>query len=205
MKGLWVSGLRLAESQELYWDREDRLCVDLSGRHPMLRIPADLEKGHKDRLLPVAPEFAELLLGTPEAKRRGPVFKLARLHGDGPPTEVWVGRVVCEIGKAAAVKVQTDAQTGRVKYASAHDLRRAFGARWAARIMPADLMVLMRHDNIETTMKYYVGRDAQTTASRVWDAYHKAGLGTISGTRGLSQRKTADDESAASSCQQMDF
>ena len=45
LKGLWLSGLRLAESLELWWDRDDRLCVDLSCEHPMLRIPAEFEKG----------------------------------------------------------------------------------------------------------------------------------------------------------------
>ena len=56
-------------------------------------------------------------------------------------------------------------QTGKVKHASAQDLRRSFGQRWAARIMPPDLMVLMRHESIETTLRYYVGRNAQTTAT----------------------------------------
>ena len=65
LSGLWLSGLRLAESLELSWDRDDKLCVDLQpGEHPMLRIPAALEKGNKDRLLPMAPEFAEFLLQT---------------------------------------------------------------------------------------------------------------------------------------------
>lgn len=38
---------------------------------PMLRIPAVLEKGNRDRLLPIAPEFAEFLLTTPEDQRTG--------------------------------------------------------------------------------------------------------------------------------------
>ncbi len=74
LNGLWHSGLRLAESLELHWDRDDKLCVDLSGKRPMLRIPAALEKSNQDRLLPIAPEFAEFLLVTPEAQRVGPVF-----------------------------------------------------------------------------------------------------------------------------------
>jgi hypothetical protein len=74
LEGLWTSGLRLAESLELYWDRDDKLCVDLAGKRPMLRIPAELEKGHKDRHLPIAPEFAEFLLRTPPAERTGSVF-----------------------------------------------------------------------------------------------------------------------------------
>ena len=80
---MWLSGLRLAESLELWWDRDDRLCVDLSGEHPMLRIPAECEKGNQDRVLPMAPEFAEFVLTTPEAERTGPVFNPLR------PTGLW--------------------------------------------------------------------------------------------------------------------
>ena len=75
LRGLWWSGLRLGEALNLYWDRPDKLCVDLSGRRPMLRIVAELEKGGRDRLLPIAPEFADFLLQTPEAERHGRVFK----------------------------------------------------------------------------------------------------------------------------------
>ncbi len=45
-------------------------------RFPMLRIPAKHEKGNQDRLLPMAPEFAEMLRATPEADRTGGVFFL---------------------------------------------------------------------------------------------------------------------------------
>ncbi len=53
---------------------------------------------------------------------------------------------------------------GHIKYASAHDLRRIFGERWSTRIMPEVLMELMRHETIDTTMKYDVGRNAERTA-----------------------------------------
>ncbi len=59
----------------------------------------------------------------------------------------------------------------QVKYASAHDFRRAFGVRWAARLMPAQLMELMRHESIETTLRFYVGTDAQRTAEAAWAAF----------------------------------
>jgi integrase len=171
LRGLWWAGLRLAESLELYWDRDDKLCVDLSGKHPMLRIPAALEKGHRDRLLPLAPEFAEMLLQTPTAARTGRIFNLyaRRVCGDRLG-HYRVSELLAEIGKRAGVKVNTD-QAGKVKFASAHDLRRSFGERWAARIMPQQLMELMRHESIDTTMRFYVGRNAQSTASVLWDAY----------------------------------
>ena len=36
-------------------------------------------------------------------------------------------------------------QTGKTKYASAHDMRRSFGDRWAELVMPAVLQQLTRH------------------------------------------------------------
>jgi integrase len=83
--------------------------------------------------------------------------------------------VVSEIGERAGVKVSTDPVTKAVKYASAHDLRRSFGTRWAARLMPQQLMELMRHESITTTMRFYVGRNATTTADALWAAHEAAG------------------------------
>lgn len=181
LRGLWWSGLRLGEALNLYWDRPDKLCVDLSGRRPMLRIVAELEKGGRDRLLPIAPEFADFLLQTPEAERHGRVFK--PLGTEGRVLEFGrVCRAIGLIGKAAGVKVATDPRTGKVKYASAHDLRRSFGERWSTRVMPQVLMALMRHESIDTTMRYYVGRNANTTADAVWEAYERGQKGTVLGT-----------------------
>ncbi len=84
------------------------------------------------------------------------------------------------------MKVNTDPKTGRVKYASAHDLRRSFGQRWAARVMPTVLMELMRHESIETTLKYYVEQNAQETAKTLWEAHKKV-------TRGNNLGNTAQE------------
>jgi integrase len=169
LRGLWASGLRLTESLELYWDREDKLHPVLTGKFPMLRIPADLEKGNKERLLPMAPEFAQLLDKVPAPERTGPVFKLERADGKpGRPAVDRVSKTVSSIGEKAKVRVDVK------KTASAHDLRRAFGERWAARLMPAQLMELMRHETIETTLSYYVGRNAERTAAILWHEHEKA-------------------------------
>jgi integrase len=145
----------------------------------MLRIPAELEKGHSDRLLPMAPEFALFLLETPDSARTGAVFKVPGLRGQTAELRSkWVGRVLSKIGKAAGVRVHVDPKDPeRVKYASAHDLRRAFGERWAARIMPAQLRELMRHESIETTLRYYVGTNAERTADACWDAFERMPAG----------------------------
>ncbi len=48
-----------------------------------------------------------------------------------------------------------------------------FGTRWAKKVMPMDLQKLMRHDSIETTMRYYVDLDADEMAEELWKAEPK--------------------------------
>jgi hypothetical protein len=45
---------------------------------------------------------------------------------------------------------------------------RAFGQRWAGKVMPTVLRELMRHADISTRMKFYVGQDAEATADVLW-------------------------------------
>jgi integrase len=171
LRGLWWSGLRLRESLDLWWDRLDKIHpVFPKDGHPVLVIHAELEKGHQDRILPIAPEFAEMLMEVPEADRCGPVFPLDGRRGRLGSCEV--SSILSKIGKAAGVKVGVCPRTEKVKYASAHDFRRAFGTRWAARgISVNQLKEMMRHENIATTQRFYVGMDAQQTADRAWAVY----------------------------------
>jgi integrase len=59
--------------------------------------------------------------------------------------------------------------------ASAHDLRRAFGTRWAKLVMPAVLKRLMRHSAIQTTMSCYVDLDAAEVAEQLGKACPQEG------------------------------
>lgn len=174
LRGLWESGLRLTESLVLRWDdAPGAIVVDLSGRRPMLRIPSEAEKANKDRLLPITPQFAKLLESVPERERRGRVFNLLAANGKSlPATRRLVGPIVSAIGKAAGVVVDERTKGKEIvrKFASAHDLRRAFGQRWASKVMPTVLRELMRHEDIGTTMKFYVGQNAEATADAVWAA-----------------------------------
>jgi len=88
--------------------------------------------------------------------------------------------MVALIGELARVVVNTDPKSGKVKFASAHDLRRSFGNRWAKRIMPAVLQKLMRHESIETTMGYYVDLDADELAEDLYRAHEKGRNGQTS-------------------------
>ena len=174
LRGLWDSGLRLTESLSLRWeDAPGAIVVDLGGRRPMLRIPAEAQKANRDELLPITPEFAALLQSVPEASRRGRVFKLLASDGTLFKASTWpVSRVVSAIGEKAGVVVDEREKAGELvrKFASAHDLRRAFGQRWSAKLMPTVLRKMMRHASIETTMAYYVGNDAEATADALWAA-----------------------------------
>lgn len=82
-----------------------------------------------------------------------------------------VSRVIAEIGRVAGVIVrQADEATGRrVKYASAHDLRRSCAERLInAGVSAETLMVIMRHKDFATTRKFYgAKRAAQSAAAEV--------------------------------------
>lgn len=173
LRGLWASGLRLRESLSLRWeDAPGAIVVDLTCRRPMLRIPGEAQKSGEDTLLPITPEFATLLQSVPERERRGRVFKLQR--PDGTPEDrgrCVVGKTVTAIGQSAGIVVDERMKRGKLvkKFASAHDLRRSFGRRLVAMgVFPNDLRELMRHEDISTTMKYYIGTDAEATADRLW-------------------------------------
>lgn len=183
LRGLWASGLRLEESLALRWDdAPGAIVVDLGGRRPMLRIPAEAEKGNTHRLLPITPEFADLLATVPENQRRGFVFRLVTKQGEPMArSRHVVGPRVAEIGRKANVVTDQRERKGEIEkvFATAHDLRRAFGFRWSRRVMPTILRELMRHETVETTMKFYVGVNADATADELW----RAVSGTTSGTK----------------------
>jgi integrase len=172
LRGLWLSGLRLEESREFWWDRTDKLHVDFSGTHPVFRVFGEDEKGGSDRYLPMAPDFADFLAKVPKKDRTGLVFPLPRRREkdkDQRISKLWVSKTISLIGEKAGIIV--DSRSG--KYASAHDLRRSFGERWAPHVQPQVLMQLMRHANINTTLRFYALLEAQSVSKVVADLHRK--------------------------------
>ena len=164
LRGLWLSGLRISEALSLSWEEDVPLSVCLNGPYPKLRIWAEGEKAHQDRLLPITPDFGQFLLDVLPAERHGLVFGIEGPEPGKPMSVKRAVRTVSTIGREAGIVVNK--ATG--KFASAHDLRRAFGTRWAVRLMPAQLQRLMRHRSVETTMRYYVGFDADQETTDLW-------------------------------------
>lgn len=87
-----------------------------------------------------------------------------------------IGRAICDAFAATGADVvcldsnadsAAELPDGKEKFASAHDLRRAFGTRWGKIVPPGILKELMRHANIETTMNFYVNITAKDTMSEV--------------------------------------
>ena len=171
LRGLWLSGLRLGEALSLTWDLwADGIRVDMSDEFTVLLINAEDEKGGRDREYPITPDFDELLRSVPESDRTGHVFNPVLYRGVCHRIDT-VSKTLVDIGKRANVKVDSktvrNRKTGkaeiRTSYASAHDLRRAFGNRWAMWVKSIVLKELMRHESVSTTEKYYVQLEAQET------------------------------------------
>lgn len=152
--GLWLSGLRIGEAMQLRWKAGRFPSVDLNSEPGWLLIPADFDKGHRDRRIPLTPDFADWLR---RHQNKGE-FVLSPGCDDNKAT-----KVISAIG--AAANVVTDPASGRT--ATAHDLRRAFAQRWSSEVSTIDLQRMMRHGSIETTKSYYLDDDAEALATRL--------------------------------------
>jgi integrase len=159
IKGLYYSGLRREESIKLGWSWEFDISVNIEADIPHYVIMGEGQKSGQDQLLPIVPEFAEMLKAIPKRQRRGRVFKLPKKKMDFPDLSD-IGRKVTKIAEIAKVVVNREGG-----FATIQTFRKTFGTRWATRVMPAELQKLMRHEDIKTTMKYYVNLETQN----LWD------------------------------------
>lgn len=148
---LWLTGLRLSEAIQLA--RTPPVQLDDSGRFPAIRFSADGHKARRSEVVPLTPAASRFLARF--SAQNGPLLGIT-----GSPREI--GRRISAIGRAAGILVSP------TKYASAHDLRRSFGRRWALRVHPLVLQRLMRHRTLQTTLAYYVDLDADALAEQLW-------------------------------------
>jgi integrase len=158
--GLWWSGLRRGEAMKLSWNRDDPFAIDQAGEYWRFRIRNGAQKSKRAQLAPMAPEFCEWLEG--RKHRKGLVFGPLGKKGERMRADT-TGKAVSEIGEAAGIV--TDEAVDR--HATCHDFRRSFGDRWSRELSVVDLKAMMRHKSIDTTMKYYVGRDVDSISARL--------------------------------------
>lgn len=160
ISGLWFSGLRRGEAMILSWDRDAAFSVDRTGQYWRFRIRLGAQKAKRAQLAPMTPDFAQFL--EKRLEQTGPIFNPLNTHRVRY-TDDGIGKAVAAIGEAAGIVTDQRAE----RFATCHDFRRSFGDRWARKLMPADLKELMRHRSIETTMKYYVGRNVDDISARL--------------------------------------
>lgn len=180
-----TTGLRLEETMSIDWDDPDSIHIErLDGRRPLMVFPEGSHKAQVYAEVPLIPEAVELLRSVPEDQRTGPVVSLRGSQRRYKTADA-VGKVFCEAGRQAGIVVEKRARRARAddeergikagqwlpKFASAHDIRRSFGDAMSYLVMPVVLMKLMRHQSIDTTMKYYIGRNTERLANEVWDAF----------------------------------
>lgn len=178
IKGLYLSGLRFSEAIGLHWSRLDtHHPVSLQGRRPKILFTS-AQKNRTDQLVAIVPEFAEWLRGRKD--QSGWVFNPTTRAGRAESV-THISRRLAEVGERAKVVTIPATDDGQeASFATAHDLRRSFGHRWAAKVMPPILQHLMRHRSIETTLRYYVGSSADQASRAVWEAW-KSGAPQIDG------------------------
>ena len=176
LRGLWESALRIEELINVSWDQPGTIRPIWSEcGHPVLNIPAAMQKNDTHESIPIIPDFESLLLETPSEKRVGWIFnpkslqlRIKKKVRHNKLAADWVGKVISKIGKAAGIVVsEADEKNGRPeKYASAHDLRRSFGQRLRnADVPPLVISRIMRHSSWETTQKHYAPGDVQSDAT----------------------------------------
>ena len=158
LRGLWESALRINELMSVSWDKPGTIRPRWKdGTLPVLAIPAAMQKNNTDDEIPLLPGFAALLLETPVENRTGWVFdpkslqtRFGRRVRHQRPDSDWVGKVISRIGKAANIVVEAAVEKSgrRVKYASAHDLRRSCCEQMLeAGVPPLIICRVMRHSS----------------------------------------------------------
>jgi integrase len=109
----------------------------------------------------MAPEFERLIRETPSDRRLGNLFTFLAESG-GRLSQARVQKVVAKIGEEAGIQV------GGSKTATGYDLRRSIGIR--LKFMPQVLQQMMRHSDIQTTMRFYVGLKASDLGEVIYEA-----------------------------------
>jgi integrase len=176
--GMWLSSLRLEECLSLTWDPSPSgISLEIDAKEIVrIRIESNSDKSTDVRLMPTPIDFQAFILSTPEAERHGYVFNprvpSQRTERMRPDT---LSKILSRVGELAQIQVAIyspkEGETEpRIKYASAHDLRRSFADRWTDTVSEEHLMELMRHKDKNTTRKHY----AKKRAERIEQALNEA-------------------------------
>lgn len=152
---LWLSGLRLGEALILSWDSPPVLVSMDAQPYPQILYYAEGHKSRRDESVPMTPELFAWLSRTKH--RAGLVAPLDTKN------QQLVSETISDVSRRAGLSASPGKPIG------AHDLRRGFATRMARRVMPTTLQLLMRHADISTTLRYYVGSGAVDAGRELWE------------------------------------
>jgi integrase len=165
IKGLLLTGLRIGEAVSLSWDEDAGIWIDMTDIPAIFRFAAMSQKNNQETEVAMLEDAEDFFARTPVEKRTGWVFDLrSRFTCKGNVKRDDASKVLSKIGKVAGVITKGNPR----KYFSAHDCRATFATRLANRgVDPYDVMQLMRHSEIQTTLKYYVRKQAKDVRDRI--------------------------------------
>ena len=118
--------------------------------------------------------FVEFIMGACRRQKHGGLSRI-HLNRNSRPERTTIFATALK----ANVKTCTHPKSGKAKTCTAHDLRRSFGTRRASLVMPAVLQQRMRHTRIQTTMAFYVTRNAVTAGDVIREAVKNARSGNL--------------------------
>lgn len=148
MNILRFTGTRLNEALELTWQTPGNKCeLQIIDNH--FQIHFHSQKNGKDEIVPCAPDaeayFRTLALTT---------GKVVALQTTSPLASTMISKCA----KSAGIYTGSGAKRNHV---TPHDFRKSFAQRWAKCVKPLELMKMMRHSQIDTTLRHYVTADIQ--------------------------------------------
>lgn len=161
--GLYLSGLRISEAVKLTWDRTSAFSVDMTREFPAFLIQQGGDKAGIERVCPMAPDFAEALKAIPLSQRHGYVFSATR-------SDEYAQHKIAGYMRSANLTVT---RHPKVKFCTAHDLRRSFGTRWAMKVSAPVLREMMRHSSLKVTEQYYIDLRCDEVSRYLWTLWVK--------------------------------
>lgn len=155
-KLIWLGGFRINEAVRLEWDGPFSR-IDIDSEIPTITLAGAGQKSRRDETWCIPPDLARYLRRIEHRTGRVQPLTVSLRH---------LKQFFTDVGRHAEIEVAPG------KFATAHDLRRTFGHRWALRVHPLVLKHLMRHADISTTLKYYVDLDASEIGRSIWNSTH---------------------------------
>jgi integrase len=163
--GAWYTGLRSGELFQLSWEDDAGICLDFSGKYPVIHFAAANQKNRKAQSVPLLPDAVAWFNQTyPPEKRHGKVFPVIRTASKTGYSPTDAGRVISSISRAARVFTNSDG-----KPAGMHDYRRAWITRLAKRYPRAVVQRLARHSSPFTTATFYVDLQTDEMGALLWE------------------------------------